>query len=46
MKHPNLSAEKRAAAIQQVEKGARLKKWLSACIVIGIILLMLAIVID
>lgn len=46
MKHPNLSVEKRAVVRQKIEKGVRLKKWLCACIVIGLIVLALAIALD
>ena len=46
MKKYDLSAAKRATAMQQVENGTRLKKWLCACIAIGMALLTLAIAID
>ncbi|MFJ7566280.1 hypothetical protein ACIQW9_04870 [Herminiimonas sp. NPDC097707] len=46
MKKHDLSAAKRAAAVQLVENGVRLKKWLCACIAIGMTLLTLAIAID
>ncbi|WP_353155550.1 hypothetical protein [Herminiimonas fonticola] len=46
MKNHDLSAAKRATAMQLVEKGVRLKKWLCTCIALGVTLVTVAIALD